>query len=192
MKSHFEEHKLILIFGLVFVLVGTSLLVTFLSPVEDYSFLIFPSVLLIVGMIILYFALLGKRRLLPILIGLLLFSAWLFSLLVLAEVIPYTVDEVWPAMAILAGVMLIPVAYIRYGFLPITFVLSAIVLCVLGGTFLLFSLDIITMSFAQFASMWWPVLIIVCGVALICLFFYTRKHSKEVWVKDVEEDEDLQ
>ncbi len=190
MKNHFEKHSLVL--GLVFVFGGISLLIAFLSPLENYSFFIFPSVLLIAGMIILYFALMGKRRLLPILIGLLLFSAWLFFLLVSAEIIPNTIEEVWPAMVILTGIVLIPVAYIRYGYLPITFVLSAIVLLVMGVTFLLFSLDIITMPFIQFASIWWPVLIIGCGIALICLFFYTRKHKKEDWAKDIEEDEDLQ
>lgn len=192
MKSHFEKYRLVLIFGLVFVLLGTTLLVALLSPLDNYTFLVFPSILLIGGMVILYFALLGKRRLFPIIVGLFLFSAWLFFLLVLADVLPYSGDEVWPAMVILSGLMLIPIAYIRYGFLPITFLLSAVSFVVLGSLFLLFSLDIIDMPFTQFASMWWPALIIVCGLALIGLFFYTRKNSSEKWIKDLEEDEDLQ
>ncbi len=192
MRSHFEKYRLILIVGLVFVLAGTNLLVALLSPLDDFTFLILPSILLIVGIVILYFALLGKRRLFPILIGLLLFSAWLFCLLALAEVIPYTIEEFWPAMAILAGVMLVPIAFIRYGFLPITFLLSAIVLSSLGILFLLFSLDVIKMSFTEFASIWWPALIIVSGIALICLFFFTRKSFNDKWVKGVDDDEDLQ
>ena len=192
MKNHFEKYRLVLILGFILVLVGITLLIAAISPAEDYSFLFFPSILLILGMIILYNALLGKRRLLPILIGLLLLSAWIFFLLVLAEVIPYTVTQVWPAMVILTGILIIPVGLIRYGYLPTTFILSTIFLCSLGITFLLFSLDIITMSFTKFASIWWPVLIIGSGIALICLFFYTRKNTKASWLKEIDEDEDLQ
>ena len=191
MKSHYEKYKLVLICGLVFVLGGINILIAQFSPLDGYSFLVVPSILLAIGIVIVYFSVLGKKSLFSLILGFLLFSAWLFFLLIFAELIPYSVSEFWPAMSIFIGAMLIPIAFIKYGFLPITFLLSAIVLVVLGGTFLLFSLDIIEMSFSEFASIWWPILIIAGGVALLSLFFYTRKHKKEVWIKDIEEDEDL-
>ncbi len=191
MRTHFEKYKLVLIAGMFFVVAGCSLIVAFFSPIESYSFLVPPTVTLVIGTIILYLNLVGKKHTYYTFIGLLLTSSWLPFLLVSAEVIPYSISEMWPIMVILSALMLIPLGYIRYGFLPISFVVSGCVLFGLGSIFLLFSLDIIEMSITAFVSKWWPMTFVVFGLLLIWLFFYTKKHEKETWVKNSDDYEDL-
>ncbi len=191
MRTHFEKYKLVLIAGLFFVFVGCSLIVAFFSPSESYYFLVPPTLAFVFGTTILYFNLVGKKHTYYTFIGLLLTSAWLPLLLVSAQVIPYTMSEMWPIMVILSALMLIPLGFIRYGFLPISFVVSGCVLFGLGSIFLLFSLDIIKMSITAFVSKWWPMTFVVFGLLLIWLFFYTKKHEKENWVKSSDDYEDL-
>ncbi len=191
MKTHFEKYRLILILGLFFVVCGCSLIVAFFSPLDTYSFLFFPSAIILVGFAILYRSLLGKRHTYFVFIGLLLVSSWLFFLLFSSGILPYTVVEAWPILIILSALMLIPLGFIRYGFLPISFIVSACVLFVLGALFLLFSLDIIKMSITTFASRWWPMLFVFFGISLIWLFFYTKKHEHEKWIKNSDDYEDL-
>ncbi len=95
--------------------------------------------------------------------------------------------ELWPIMVILSGLVLIPLGFIRYGFLPISFIVSAFVLFLLGFLFLLFSLNVIEMSITEFVSKWWPAVFIFFGLALIILFFYSKKHEQEKWVKSSED-----
>ncbi len=191
MSSQFEKNKVILIVGLFFVIGGSSLLVAFFSPLETYSFLIFPTVVIVLGITMLYQNLTGKKHTYFTFIGLFLCSNWLLLLLVNSHIIPYSIGELWPIMIMLSALVLIPLGFIRYGFLPISFVVSGCMLFGFGIVFLLFSLDIISMSITTFAKRWWPMIFVVFGILLICLFFYSQKHKREEWVKNSDDYEDL-
>ncbi len=190
MKTYFSQYKLFLFLGLFFVFAGFDLLVIFLSPNNNFLYLLVPNVFLLIGLFVLYLSLTGKRRTFFIFVGLLFCSSWLLLLLTSSRIIPYTLMEMWPVMVVLSGIMLIPLGFIRYGFLPISFFVSACMLFGLGIIFLLFSLDIIKMSITAFASQWWPLIFILFGISLIGLFFYTQKHEREKWVKNSDEFED--
>ncbi len=190
MKTYFEKSTYFLFLGLFFVFVGCNLLVVFLSPLTACTYLIGPNILLLIGLTILYVSLTGKRRTFITFVGLLLCSLWLLLLLTSSQIIPLTMVELWPIMLMLSGLMLIPLGFIRYKFLPISFIVCALALLCIGILFLLFSLNIIESSITDFASQWWPLIFIVFGLSLIALFFYTQKHEQEKWVKNSDDFED--
>ncbi len=190
MNTRIEKYAFMLALGLFFIFCGTTLLVMFLSPLETYSYLLLPTGVLVVGLVMLYLTLKGNKRAFFTFTGLFLCASWLLLLLVSAEIFDYSIYELWPIFVIISAIVLVPLGYIKYNFLPITLIVSAAVLAIVGITLLLFSLDIIKMSMTEFASQWWPLAIILFGFSLIMLFFYTQKHEREKWVKNFDDDED--
>ncbi len=100
------------------------------------------------------------------------FGLWMLScgfLTILLTVLPGEglFDLWWPGYLTLAGASFLPYgrkkkAYHRPGIL-----ISGIILMGISGFFLLFSLDIIPMSFSNFVRAWWPALIIGMGLFLV-------------------------
>ena len=79
---------------------------------------------------------------------------------------------------------------IRFCKLQAFYIVPGITLTGLGLFFLCFSLDIISVSFAEFARMWWPLIFVVFGLVLIVLFLYMQKQKTPVLAEDSEDDEE--
>ncbi len=195
MKMDLLNQRTVLLLGLLFIIGGTQSLVALFSPLELDTYIIRPSLFLFSGLITLFASFLSsvgnQRKSLYLFTGMLLSSLWLVFLLLDSQIIPYTMSQVWPVVVILSGVILLFVAIIRYRYLPISLLLSAIVLICMGVLFLLFSLNIVVESFTEFASRWWPMLFILFGLFLILLFIYMKHHEKEKWINDSYDDEDI-
>lgn len=185
-----SKPDMLLAAGLIFALGGIILLISFLSALPFGSYALRPLVLLCAGGIISYFALRGTKRAFFVFIGLFLCCAGVLFLLIGARLIPYGLNKVWPFIVILSGVLLFPSGYIRFCKLQAFYIVPGITLAGLGLFFLCFSLDIISVSFAEFARMWWPLIFVVFGLVLIVLFLYMQKQKTPVLAEDSEDDEE--
>ena len=74
------------------------------------------------------------------------------------------------------------------------YMFPAIALTAMGISILLFSTHVIRTPFRMFISMWWPLLIICMGAALVIIFFVQQLRQKDFpYMKDdslVDGDED--
>ena len=57
--------------------------------------------------------------------------------------------------------------------------LPAIMMLLLGVTFLLFSLRVFPVSFREFATRYWPFLIMLSGGGLVVIFFVQQLNAKD-------------
>jgi len=145
------------------------------------------------GSVLLYLALTGTKPALFTFSGLFLSCCSLLFLIADARIIPYTIKQVWPVTVVLSGLALFPAGYVRFRKFQVSYMVPGIVLAALGFVFLCFSLNIIKISFAEFARAWWPLIFVIFGLSLVVLFVYTKKQKTPVIFEDSEDDdEDLQ
>jgi len=101
-----------------------------------------------------------------------------FILLSSMEFIPVEYSRFWPILSIFAGIALIPAGWYRYGFVKIRYIVPALVFIALGSILLIFSLDVVSYSLAQFVTEWWPLLIVLLGLILMLVSLGTKKTEK--------------
>jgi hypothetical protein len=103
--------------------------------------------------------------------GLFLFLTGLLFLLINSGIIPYTIMQLWPLAGLFCGIALLCSGVYRRKRLGVSYLVPSAVLIVLSLLFLLFSMHIISISFRQFAITWWPLCLVIPGIALVVLFF---------------------
>jgi hypothetical protein len=103
--------------------------------------------------------------------GLFLFSTGLLFLLINSGIIPYTIKQLWPVTGLFCGIALLCSGLYRQKRLGVSYLVPSAVLLLLSLLFLLFSMQIIHMSFRKFAITWWPLCLVIPGIALVVLFF---------------------
>jgi hypothetical protein len=84
----------------------------------------------------------------------------------------------WPLFSVFTGLALIPAGLRHYGEFRVKYMVPAGAFIILGAGLLVFSLDIVSFSLAQFVVAWWPLLIVLAGLILILCALAT-KHSGE-------------
>jgi type IV secretory pathway TrbD component len=160
--------KAAIVTGTVLTALGFVLLVwmnNFLYGLVRWSPLIFT----VLGALFLYKFWFRKARPSALFVGLLLFLSGTFTLLLSTGVIPgnLTLKELWPVFMGIVGASLIPYGTRYRRTVRVTLVIPGIILIVLMGVFLLFSLAIVKQTFAEFFITWWPLVLVVMGVSLI-------------------------
>ncbi len=101
----------------------------------------------------------------------------------------FTFKQLWPVLVIGFGICFFSAGLISRRKFYAFFTIPSVILILLGIVFLLFSFDIITVSFTQFAARWWPVLLIIAGLALV-IVFYRRQHFAAVSDFHFEEEDE--
>ncbi len=100
-----------------------------------------------------------------------------------------SIDQLWPVLVIgfgLCALIAMSISNVKmYAFLTV----PSLIIIVLGLLFSLFSFDIITEPFVQFAARWWPILLIICGSILVGAFS-RRQHFASQTEFFFEDDED--
>lgn len=128
-----------------------------------------PSLFTAAGLFLLYKYCFKKARPSTVFSGLLLFLTGTFILLLNTGVVPadVTLKELWPLFMGIVGVSLIPYGARYRRTIRLTLVVPGIILIVLMAVFLLFSLQIVKESFAEFFIRWWPLILVGMGITLI-------------------------
>ena len=80
----------------------------------------------------------------------------------------------WPLSVILCGFCILVTGIAKDRRIRNAFLFPTLLLVLMGSFFLLFSLDIIKMSFSRFFAMWWPLIPVGFGAALIAIFMIQR------------------
>ena len=188
-----DKYNILLAAGLLFIFGGILLLVYLFSRVSLGMYVFRFALFSLSGSVLLYLALTGTKPALFTFSGLFLSCCSLLFLITDARIIPYTIKQVWPVTVVLSGLSLFPAGYVRFRKFQISYVVPGVVLAGLGFVFLCFSLNIIKISFAEFARAWWPFIFVILGFFWVFLFFNTKKKKTPVIFEDSEDDdEDLQ
>ena len=192
-EQHHLEHQnkktsfnLLLGAGIAFVLLGILLLGISSSGIEMQVIGIHHLVCVALGGCLLFLAIVKLRRKSVMFAGLFLVLTGLLLFFIRTKHIPYTLDALWPLVVVIGGVSLLLSGLFVYRRARISQVIPSVSLLLLGGCCLLFSLDVIQQPFLQFASRWWPVLLIAAGFCLVILFFIWNKRS--IRLEDVDDD----
>ena len=169
--------NILLALGFVCIFAGMFFLLHPFAGMEGVEPFINPFVnvsLIIFGALCFYFALIRYHHAPLYFFGMYLCLMSLFFLLISTRIIPVSFDRLWPCGMILCGICLVLTCLCRHHRLFSAYLAPGILLTIMGGFFLLFSLDIIAISFKEFVARWWPLFLIFAGVVLVGLFLYQQ------------------
>ncbi len=127
---------------------------------------LWPLVPLLVGLVLLYYRLFHSGPDYYVFLGTSLLLTGLL-LLVTGTVLPVALSRVWPVFMTVIGVALLLYGLRKHGAARVTFTIPAGAMILLSVLFLPFSLDLISTDFTDFVGVWWPMLLVGMGVALI-------------------------
>jgi peptidoglycan/LPS O-acetylase OafA/YrhL len=167
-----------LILGVIIFITGGLFLLWTLGFLPRFEVL-WPLPVIIIGLFLLYMVIFHGRRDIYIIFGMVLSLGGIFILLVNTVISEKNLVKIWPAFMLITGISLIP-----YGIRKkkekyrIAIIIPAVTIILLSCIFFLFSLDILGLTFQQFVSIWWPMLIMILGIAFIFIYSFSEK-SKE-------------
>lgn len=161
--------NMLLACGVLSIIAGLFLVLRVASNYQlEISFLSFA--ITFTGAVLFYLSLVVTHRALFFFLGLYLCLASFFAWFVASGVFPPAMDRLWPLEVVLSGICLVATGLFKNHRLRTRYLFPGVSLVVLGLLFLLFSLGVIRLSFVTVFMRWWPVLLIVLGVALVVLF----------------------
>ena len=162
--------------GVILILAGLLLISHFSGgfvhefPVASVCVMIFGAVVFYVAMTLVHWAVFFFS-------GLLLFFLGLFMTFVFSNVLPFSPGHLWPISVMLCGLCLLLTCIFKHRKLRGVYLFPSVLILVLGAVFLLFSLDVIKISFSVFVAKWGPLVLILAGAALVGVFFWQRNFN---------------
>ena len=182
--------NILLAFGILFVFGGFLLFIFALEQEHDHFFRFWPFFIMISGMLITYFsvALFHKSHLL--FTGIMLGLSGGFSVFVTRDITVLGFSELWPVFLILTAVSLFLSCIYKFKKIRLSYFVTSIAMVILGIFFLLFSLNIIKMSFASFMVITGPFLLFFGGIGVVVLYFVQNAHKELVLPDEEADDED--
>ena len=169
--------NILLAIGFVFIFAGLFLLLHPFAAMANVEPFIHPFVnvcLILFGALCFYFALIKYHHAPLFFFGLYLCFVSVLFLLLSSGIMPWKFDDLWPLCVILCGVCLFFTCLLRHHRLFSAYLIPSVLLILLGAFFLLFSMDVISISFKEFVSRWWPAFLILIGIVLVVLFLYQQ------------------
>jgi hypothetical protein len=169
--------RLVFIIGLLLMFLGSAFLLGSLVEISRTFILVsFFFVLLGAGCAVLAIKL--NKRSLYLFFAALFLQTGFFLFLSALRVIPVAFSRAWPLLSVFAGIALLPTGWHRHGVFRIRYIVSSAAFIVLGSALLVFSLDLVSFSLAQFVRNWWPLLVVLAGLILMLSSLCT-KHTGE-------------
>ncbi|MDR2257950.1 MAG: DUF5668 domain-containing protein [Treponema sp.] len=171
--------RIIFIIGLFLMFLGIAFLISSLVEKSRLSVLIsFSFIILGVGCAVLAIRL-NKRSLYLFFAAFFLLTG-LFLFLAALSIIPFSFSEAWPLLSVFSGIALFPAGWHRYGAFRSRYVVPSIAFVALGSVLMVFSLDLVSFSFAQFVKNWWPLLVVLAGLTLVLISLGTNNNNREL------------
>lgn len=162
--------------GLILVLAGLLLILRFYAGFGA-EFPVLSALTMMLGAVIFYGAMTLLHWAVLFFSGLLIFCIGLCMTFVFSGVLPLGSENLWPIAVILCGVCLILTCVFKHRKIRGVYLFPSVLIEVLGIVFLLFSLDIIKVSFSTFMSKWGPLVLIFAGAVLIGVFLWQRNFN---------------
>ena len=167
----------VLVLGLFLILAGIFLLVDH-SEHATRVFAFRPVFFMVIGSVFLFVSFAFTENGYTIFAGLFALLMGIVFLLIDTHIIPYSFREMWPTIMIGCGISLMPSVFYKFRRIRSVYLFPAIVMCVLGFVFLMFSMHVFPFTFRHFMLKWWPLLIILGGVILICIFLLQQSGNE--------------
>jgi hypothetical protein len=169
--------RFVFIIGLLLMFLGCGFLLGSLVGISRASILVsFFFVILGVGGAVLAIQL--NKRSLYLFFAAFFLQVGLFLFLSALHIFPVAFSQAWPLISVFSGIALFPAGWHRYGFFRVRYVAPSAAFVVLGSALMVFSLDLVSFSLAQFVGNWWPLLVVLSGLILILVSLST-KHAGE-------------
>ena len=168
--------NILLAAGVVLILAGLLLISRFYGgfgaelPAGSIATMIFGAVIFYVAMTLVHWAIF-------FFLGLLVFCIGLCMTFVFSGVMPIGPEHLWPIGVLLCGVCLLLTCVFKHRKIRGVYLFPTLLIEVLGAVFLLFSLNIIKISFSAFMSKWGPLVLILAGGTLVGVFFWQRNFN---------------
>jgi drug/metabolite transporter (DMT)-like permease len=164
--------RLVFIIGLLLMFLGSAFL---LGPVAVSRFFILISFFFVLlGALCAVLAIKLNKRSLYLFFAALFLQVGLFLFLSSLHIIPVSFARGWPLLSVFSGIALFPTGWHRHGTIRARYLVSSIAFVVLGCVLLVFSLDLVSFSLAQFVKNWWPLLVVLAGFILILVSLSTK------------------
>ncbi|MDR0442358.1 MAG: hypothetical protein LBH44_03010 [Treponema sp.] len=145
-KIHISRH--VVLISLLFLVIGVGCAIAAIKLYKNAVYLFFAAYSLLAG---------------------------LFFLLSSLDILPLPFSRAWPLLSVFSGIALIPAGWYRYEGVRIKYIVPSLFFIVLGSVLLVFSLDLVSFSLAQFVRDWWPLLIVLWGLILTLVSLGSKK-----------------
>ncbi len=168
---------MLLILGAGILVAGGVLLLWTLGYIPQFGPL-WPLPVMLGGLVLLYLAYprgWSERWIIP---GMVLSLGGLVLLLVNTVLKQEGLARVWPLFMLVTGLSLIPYGFKKKAGARVAILVPAVFLAALSLVFLGFSLRP-GGGFTAFVGQWWPVILMMLGLALLVSFFTTRRPNSK-------------
>jgi hypothetical protein len=173
LKTRKSAARFVFIIGFLSMLLGAAFLIGSLMEISRTMVLV-SFLLVLLGICCAVFSLSFNRRSSYMFYAALFFQAGLFLFLDAVHIIPINLFRTWPLLSIFAGIAFLPAGWRRYGALKANYIVISAAFIALGSVLLVFSLELVDFSLAQFIRNWWPLLLLLAGLPLVLIALGTR------------------
>jgi hypothetical protein len=108
----------------------------------------------------------------------LFFQTGAFLLLETLNILPVGFPEAWPLLPIFTGIALLFAGWYRYRAYKSNYIILSAAFVILGIIMMIFALDLLSFSLAQFVRDWWPLLVLITALILALLILSTKYERK--------------
>jgi hypothetical protein len=161
------------IMGVSFILIGGVLLLWTAGYLQRLAVL-WPIAPVLIGLVLLYVRLARSGPDYYIFLGTSLLLTGLLLLLT-GTVAPIALARIWPVFLTVIGVALLFYGFRKSKASRVTLTIPGGAMVLLSALFLPFSLDLVTADFAESVAVWWPILLVIVGLALIIMHLRRQK-----------------
>jgi hypothetical protein len=168
--------RLVFIIGFLLMFLGSAFLIGSMAGISSISVLV-SFVFVLLGVMCAVFALKLNRRSLYLFFAAFFLLIGFFLFLSALSIVPVPFSRGWPLLSVFSGLALFPSGWHRYGHFRSNYVVPSLVFVILGSVLMVFSLDLVSFSFAQFILNWWPLLVVLAGLTLVLISLGTKNSS---------------
>ena len=165
--------RFVFIIGFLLMFLGSAFIIESLIHVSRVSILV-SFLLLILGISCAAFAIQLNWRSIYLFFAALFLQAGLALFLYTVHLIPVKLIRSWPLLSVFAGIALIPAGWHRYGAIRVSYIVPSVAFIVIGAALMVFALGLVPFSLRQFVIDWWPLLVILAGLALVLTSLATK------------------
>jgi len=169
----------IFIIGFFLMFLGSAFLIESLMDISRISILL-SFFLMILGICCAVFAIRLNLRSLYLFFAALFLQAGVFLFLYTLHIIPFHLSRLWPLLSVFSGIALFPAGWHKYRIIRANYLVPSVAFIILGAFLMVFALDIVPLSLAQFLRKWWSLVIVIAGLILLLISLvmkYTGEHK---------------
>jgi hypothetical protein len=144
-----------------------------------YISILISSLLIIFGIGYAILAIKLHRRSRYLFFAALFFQTGAFLLLGILGIIHIGFPKAWPLLPIFTGVALLFAGWHHYRAYKPNYIILSAAFVILGVIMMIFALDLLSFSLAQFVRDWWPLLVLLTALFLTFLFISTRYEKRK-------------